>query len=378
MRTTPRGQASGRAPARASAAGAPSAAAPRQTDGLAALFGARGRTLLHVELDGDITATERAICLEYATHADMGDGTDYMLRSRMTRMVYRDAEIPARPYEDASFRRGDIVIVNDNLKHYRAELQIVLRRHAQRRPAQPRGPRRAGGDDPSRRYPAPDGVPPGGGVGDQDGCAACREGVRDEGEPVVRQRIGRRAARQVAEWGDDALVEANGRRLARGCGRARPPARSHAAIHCVPDGYISADAAAITSGTGDERGKRRRAHDAAGVAVVAPLLLGEDRDIGPGGGCGGDEEGELDIHRAGNQGEQTRAEGGDDDEPLERNEVEAAPLRERADIALSEIAAQDDHGERRVERSNAFQQRAGECDARHPRCKRARAPRRGR
>ena len=113
--------------ARASAAGAPSAAAPRQTDGLAALFGARGRTLLHVELDGDITATERAICLEYASHADMGDGTDYMLRSRMTRMVYRDAEIPARPYEDASFRRGDIVIVNDNLKHYRAELQIVLR-----------------------------------------------------------------------------------------------------------------------------------------------------------------------------------------------------------------------------------------------------------
>lgn len=100
----------------------------QMADGLALLFGGVAeRTLLHVELAEDISPVEREICLAYTRHADMGDGTEYMLRSRMTRMVYRDAEIPPRTHAAATFRRGDIVIVNDNLKHYRAELQVVLK-----------------------------------------------------------------------------------------------------------------------------------------------------------------------------------------------------------------------------------------------------------
>ena len=103
-------------------------AAAQMADGLASLIGGTPeRTLLHVELAKDISLVEREICLAYTKHADMGDGTEYMLRSRMTRMVYHDAEIPARAYEGEAFRRGDIVIVNDNLKHYRAELQVVLK-----------------------------------------------------------------------------------------------------------------------------------------------------------------------------------------------------------------------------------------------------------
>lgn len=98
-----------------------------QFDGLASLFGAGERTLLHVNLDADISPVERAICLEYRRHSDGGDGTEYMLRSRMTRMAYRGEPIAPRPWGEPVFRRGDIVVVNDNLEHYRAELQVVLR-----------------------------------------------------------------------------------------------------------------------------------------------------------------------------------------------------------------------------------------------------------
>ena len=50
-----------------------------------------------------------------------------MLRSRNPRIVYRGKSIPARPCNKSYFTRGDVVIVNDNLAHYRAEVQIVLK-----------------------------------------------------------------------------------------------------------------------------------------------------------------------------------------------------------------------------------------------------------
>ncbi len=99
----------------------------RQFDGLAALFGAGERTLLHIDLDGDISAVERSIALDYRRHSDGGDGTEYMLRSRMTRMSYRGQAVEPRPWAEPMFHRGDIVVVNDNLEHYRAELQVVLK-----------------------------------------------------------------------------------------------------------------------------------------------------------------------------------------------------------------------------------------------------------
>ncbi len=99
----------------------------RQFDGLAALFGAGERTLLHIDLDEDISAVERSIALDYRRHSDGGDGTAYMLRSRMTRMSYRGQTIEPRAWAEPVFHRGDIVVVNDNLEHYRAELQVVLK-----------------------------------------------------------------------------------------------------------------------------------------------------------------------------------------------------------------------------------------------------------
>ena len=87
--------------------------------------GAR-RTLLHVELEPDVTELERKI-MAFDNHVNGGDGTEYMLRSRMTRMLYRNDVIEPRPCDKDVFHRGDVLIVNDNLKHYAAELQIVLK-----------------------------------------------------------------------------------------------------------------------------------------------------------------------------------------------------------------------------------------------------------
>ena len=52
---------------------------------------------------------------------------NYMLRSRWTRMIYKGKEIPCRPCTKTHYTRGDVVIVNDNLAHYRGEIQIVLK-----------------------------------------------------------------------------------------------------------------------------------------------------------------------------------------------------------------------------------------------------------
>lgn len=80
-----------------------------------------------IHLDKGITALEKEILFNYPSHSDLGDCMNYMLRSRWTRMIYKGKEIPCRPCDKAYYTRGDVVIVNDNLVHYRGEIQIVLK-----------------------------------------------------------------------------------------------------------------------------------------------------------------------------------------------------------------------------------------------------------
>lgn len=80
-----------------------------------------------VNLVEGITDVEREALFGFPTHSDMGDGMYYMLRTRTTRMLLRGKEIPHRPSTKEYFTRGDILIVNDNLAHYRAEVEIVLK-----------------------------------------------------------------------------------------------------------------------------------------------------------------------------------------------------------------------------------------------------------
>lgn len=80
-----------------------------------------------IHLDADVTELEREILFDYPCHTDMGDCLNYMLRSRFTRIIYKDSAVPARKCHKKLFVRGDVVIVNDNCKHYAAEIQIVLK-----------------------------------------------------------------------------------------------------------------------------------------------------------------------------------------------------------------------------------------------------------
>lgn len=78
-----------------------------------------------IVLEDTISKEEEKILFEN-THVGRGDYSSYMIRSSGTRGLYRETAIPYVKKEQTHFKRGDVVIVNDNLKHYRGEVQIVL------------------------------------------------------------------------------------------------------------------------------------------------------------------------------------------------------------------------------------------------------------
>ncbi|MCI8402662.1 MAG: DUF871 domain-containing protein [Lachnospiraceae bacterium] len=80
-----------------------------------------------IDVEEGLTELEREILFDYPNHSDVGDCLNYMLRSRWPRVVYRGRPIPPRVSDRTRYTRGDVVIVNDNLAHYRGEVQIVLK-----------------------------------------------------------------------------------------------------------------------------------------------------------------------------------------------------------------------------------------------------------
>jgi hypothetical protein len=60
-------------------------------------------------------------------HFTRTDASDYLLRSSLPRLRYRDVSIPAHNLGSQQIRRGDVLIVNDNLEHYRGEVEVALR-----------------------------------------------------------------------------------------------------------------------------------------------------------------------------------------------------------------------------------------------------------
>lgn len=79
-----------------------------------------------IQLADNITDEEKKIIYDYP-HFGRGDASDYMVRSSLPREDYRNKTIPCRKYDKRLFHRGDVVIVNDNLSHYRGELEIVTK-----------------------------------------------------------------------------------------------------------------------------------------------------------------------------------------------------------------------------------------------------------
>lgn len=99
---------------------------------------------LRVDEVAEITDNEKYIMYEFAPHSDRYDHSTYMLRSSFPRLefkdnvtvqdsgfskegsVARDKSIPHHNCGKKAFTRGDVLVVNDNLKHYRGELEVCL------------------------------------------------------------------------------------------------------------------------------------------------------------------------------------------------------------------------------------------------------------
>ena len=75
----------------------------------------------------DLSETEREILFDFYPHVDMGDSSERIWRTRLPRMFYQDRALPARRYPCKEFQRGDVVMVNDNYKHYAGEVHVVLK-----------------------------------------------------------------------------------------------------------------------------------------------------------------------------------------------------------------------------------------------------------
>ncbi|BDR56685.1 DUF871 domain-containing protein [Xylocopilactobacillus apis] len=79
---------------------------------------------LQVDFNSEISDTERKIALD-ELQLYRGDASDYLLRSTMSRIKYKDQTIPALDQSN-KFKRGDVIVVNDRYARYKGELQIAL------------------------------------------------------------------------------------------------------------------------------------------------------------------------------------------------------------------------------------------------------------
>lgn len=79
---------------------------------------------LKVDIADDITEDER-ICLFDNLHSYRGDRSEYIFRSTMTRIYYKDKPFPAHNTKDMT--RGDVLIDNVGYGQYKGETQIALK-----------------------------------------------------------------------------------------------------------------------------------------------------------------------------------------------------------------------------------------------------------
>lgn len=85
------------------------------------------QVIFQIEEEAGLNEVERKVLYEFKKHCELGDQSDYMIRSRITRTIYGKQSIPLRVVDKPYFTKGDVLIVNDELKHYCGELQICLK-----------------------------------------------------------------------------------------------------------------------------------------------------------------------------------------------------------------------------------------------------------
>ena len=86
----------------------------------------KSQIVLKVDLDEGITDLEKEILMTYSPHFDIGDSSEWIIRSRFPRTKYSKDGVPVRPCAKDHFTKGDILIVNNNYQHYSGEVQIAL------------------------------------------------------------------------------------------------------------------------------------------------------------------------------------------------------------------------------------------------------------
>lgn len=80
---------------------------------------------MKIELEEGISDIEKEI-ITCSSHASRDDCNERIVRSSNPRVIFKGKDIVPRKNEKKVFQKGDVVIVNDNLKHYAGELMIVL------------------------------------------------------------------------------------------------------------------------------------------------------------------------------------------------------------------------------------------------------------
>lgn len=82
---------------------------------------------LRVVLDSEVTEKEKEVLFDFFPHLDMGDSSEWIWRTRISRFKYSlpGEVLEPRACKEEMFAVGDVVMVNDNYKHYAGEIQIV-------------------------------------------------------------------------------------------------------------------------------------------------------------------------------------------------------------------------------------------------------------
>lgn len=81
---------------------------------------------MKVDTVDDLSPIEKEIITSYC-HANRDDCNEFLVRSSLPRVIYKGKEIKPRENKTDYFHKGDVLIVNDNLEHYRGELLIVTK-----------------------------------------------------------------------------------------------------------------------------------------------------------------------------------------------------------------------------------------------------------
>lgn len=82
-----------------------------------------GKLMFRIMPFSYVSDVEREIIFNYP-HFVRGDMSDYMARSTMPRIAFKEADIPQTSTPD--LKRGDIVVLNNQYGRYKGELHIVL------------------------------------------------------------------------------------------------------------------------------------------------------------------------------------------------------------------------------------------------------------